>query len=141
MPWTLDDYPSSMKNLDHVTKKKAIDIANAMIDEGYEEGQAIPIAIDQAKEWAENADKEEREHYRKYGKPTLRSKEGKRQQNNPERLNEREEVVPHEDGWAVQSSGGKKPSHVYDKKQDAVKRAKEIADNKGTSVDVFNKND
>src|SRR5699024_12143726 len=71
--------------------------AHRIFDEGYEEGQAMPIAIDQAKEWAENEDKEEREHYRKYCKPILRSKEGKRQQNNPERLNEREEVVPHED--------------------------------------------
>jgi len=139
MPWTLDDYPSAMKNLNDVTKKKAIDIANAMVDEGYDEDRAIPIAIEQAKEWHTNADQKEIEHYRKYGKPTLRSKEGKRQQNNPERLNEREEVVPHQDGWAVQSSGGKQPSHVYDKKQTAIDRAKEIANNKGTSVKVFNK--
>jgi len=38
-----------MENLNDVTKKKAIDIANSMVGEGYDEGRAIPIAIDQAK--------------------------------------------------------------------------------------------
>ncbi len=32
-------------------EEKAIEIANAMVDEGYEEGRAIPIATSQAKEW------------------------------------------------------------------------------------------
>lgn len=49
MPWDTQDYPSSLKNLDTAVKKKAIDIANSMIDEGYDEGQAIPIATEQAK--------------------------------------------------------------------------------------------
>jgi uncharacterized protein YdaT len=51
MIWTLQDYPSSMKNLNEETRKKAIDIANSMVDEGYAESRAIPIAIEQAKEW------------------------------------------------------------------------------------------
>ena len=54
-----DHYPSSMKNLKHAVRKKAIDIGNSMIDEGYDENRAIPIATQQAKEWYENADKEE----------------------------------------------------------------------------------
>lgn len=55
MPWDTSDYPPSMKNLDTIVRRKAIDIANAMVKEGYEEDRAIPIAISQAKEWAEDA--------------------------------------------------------------------------------------
>lgn len=51
MPWSMKDYPQSLKNLEEPVKKKAIEIANAMVDEGYEEGRAIPIATSQAKEW------------------------------------------------------------------------------------------
>lgn len=51
MPWSKDDYPDSMKNLVGPIKEKAIDIANALVDEGYEEGRAISIAIAQAEKW------------------------------------------------------------------------------------------
>lgn len=51
MPWSMKDYPQSLKNLEKPVRKKAIEIANAMLDEGYEEGRAIPIATSQAKEW------------------------------------------------------------------------------------------
>lgn len=139
MPWTMNDYPSSMKNLNHVTKKKAIDIANSMTDEGYDEGRAIPIAIEQAKEWRKNASKSEIESYEKKGKPAERSEEGKKYENNPERLEEAQHVVAHKDGWAVKSSNAKRASKVYDKKQDAIQRAKEIANNKGTKLKVYKK--
>ncbi|OJF90922.1 DUF2188 domain-containing protein [Alkalibacterium sp. 20] len=56
MPWNLSDYPDSFKNFDHVVKKKAIDIANALLEEGYDNGQDIPIATKQAKVWPERAD-------------------------------------------------------------------------------------
>ncbi|MEC5424608.1 DUF2188 domain-containing protein [Virgibacillus sp. C22-A2] len=137
MPWTLNDYPSSMKNLNDITKKKAIDIANSMVDEGYEEGRAIPIAIEQAKEWSENASQEELDEYERSGKPTKRSAEGEKYENNPERLDEGEQVVAHEDGWAVKSSGAERPSNVFDKKDDAIERAREIAKNKGTSLTIY----
>lgn len=137
MPWTLDDYPSSFKNLDRVVRKKAIDIANSMVDEGYKEDRAIPIATSQAKEWYENASKNEVNEYKKDGKPTKRSEEGKKYENNPERLEEGEHVVAHEDGWAVKSSNAKQPSDVFDKKDEAIKRAREIAKNKGTKLTVY----
>lgn len=54
MPWNMKDYPSSLKNLNEDVRKKAIDIANAMVDEGYNESRAIPIATQQAKSWYEN---------------------------------------------------------------------------------------
>lgn len=63
MPWTMIDYPSSLKNLNKATKKKAIDIANALVDEGYNENKAIPIATKQAKEWYNKTSTEERNEY------------------------------------------------------------------------------
>ncbi|WP_149473251.1 DUF2188 domain-containing protein [Oceanobacillus polygoni] len=137
MPWTLDDYPSSMKNLNEVTRKKAIDIANSMVDDGYSDDRAIPIAITQAKEWRENAEKEEIDDYKMHGKPTMRSKEGKKYSSNPERLEEGEQVIAHENGWAVKSSGAERANEVFDKKDEAVKRAKEIAKNKGTTLTIY----
>jgi uncharacterized protein YdaT len=55
MPWTKKDYPESMKNLDNKVRDKAIEIANALVEEeNMDEGRAISIAISKAKEWAEN---------------------------------------------------------------------------------------
>jgi uncharacterized protein YdaT len=52
MPWRSDDYPASMKNLSSRVRGKAIDIANALLAEGMDEGMAIRIAIARAKDWA-----------------------------------------------------------------------------------------
>lgn len=52
MPWTATRYPASMQNLPEVVRDKAIEIANALLAEGYEEGRAIRIGIAKAKEWA-----------------------------------------------------------------------------------------
>ncbi|WP_026688843.1 DUF2188 domain-containing protein [Alteribacter aurantiacus] len=56
MPWTKNDYPSSMKNLDKEVRDKAIEIANSMVEDGYDEGRAIPIAIDEAKKVGPKSD-------------------------------------------------------------------------------------
>ena len=53
MPWNSSYYPISMKNLPPVLREKAIDIANALLEEGMDEGKAIRIAIAKAKEWAD----------------------------------------------------------------------------------------
>ncbi|MGH2413090.1 MAG: DUF2188 domain-containing protein [Microcystaceae cyanobacterium] len=57
MPWSKNDYPTSMKNLTAEVRDKAIEIANALLEEGYEEGRAIAIGTAKAEEWAENRDK------------------------------------------------------------------------------------
>ena len=54
MPWTQDDYPRSLKNLTPQVRNKAIEIANALLEEGWEEGRAIAIATEKAEEWAQN---------------------------------------------------------------------------------------
>jgi uncharacterized protein YdaT len=54
MPWDEDDFPVSMKNLPPLVRSKAIEIANALLESRHPEGQAIRIAIAQAKRWAED---------------------------------------------------------------------------------------
>jgi uncharacterized protein YdaT len=51
MPWTLERYPPSMRHLPDGVLEKAIEIANALLAEGHEEGKVIRIAIAQAKRW------------------------------------------------------------------------------------------
>ena len=53
MPWTLERFPPSMEHLPERVREKATEIANALLEEGMEEGKAIRIAIAKAKEWAE----------------------------------------------------------------------------------------
>lgn len=65
MPWNMKDYPASMKNLDPLVRKKAIDIANALLNDGYTDDRAIPIATSQAEKWLENASEEEKKEFRK----------------------------------------------------------------------------
>ncbi|PYZ92025.1 hypothetical protein CR194_17670 [Salipaludibacillus keqinensis] len=136
MPWDTHDYPDSLKNLATPVRKKAIDIANAMLDEGYKEGQAIPIATKQAKEWYENATEKEINEIKYRGNEELKKRDDKDKQSNsrPELLEKGEHVFPHEEGWAVQAEDGKQPSDVFDKKQDAIERAREIAQKKETHL-------
>jgi len=53
MPWNSDYIPTAMKHLPPPVRDKAIEIANALLEEGMEEGKAIRIAIAKAKQWAE----------------------------------------------------------------------------------------
>lgn len=57
MPWNQQQHPASMKHLTEEVRDKAIEIANALLDEGYEEGKAIAIGTAKAEEWAERRHK------------------------------------------------------------------------------------
>ena len=46
-------YPPSMERLPPLVRRKAIEIANALLEEGEDEGTAIRIGIAKAKAWAE----------------------------------------------------------------------------------------
>ena len=111
-----------------------------MIDEGYKEGQAIPIATEQAKEWYENASEKEINQVIQMSDEDLRESDSDRSSSNPKLLEKAEYVIPHKDGWAVKAQGAKQPSDVFSKKDEAIERAKEIAENKQTSV-VIHKQD
>ena len=56
MPWTANRYPPSMTRLPPPVRVKAIEIANALLENGNEEGRAIRLAIARAKQWAEGRD-------------------------------------------------------------------------------------
>ncbi|MBM0064457.1 DUF2188 domain-containing protein [Alkalicoccobacillus gibsonii] len=139
MPWTLNDYPDSLKNLNKATRKKAIEIANSMIDDGYKEGDALPIATKQAKEWHSNSSEKEIQSFLDNGQ--VKPSNDRSSSSRPE-LNEKPQfVTPHPDGgWAVQSEDADRPSDVMETKAEAVKRGKEIAKNKGTQL-IIHKQD
>lgn len=50
MPWTKNDYPPAMKNLPAKVRNKAIEIANAILEEGKmdDEGRIIATSISKA---------------------------------------------------------------------------------------------
>lgn len=56
MPWNDRDYPDSFKNLDEPVREKAIEIANALVRDGYDDSRAIPIALDRAREYVHGDD-------------------------------------------------------------------------------------
>lgn len=131
MPWTKDDYPNSMKNLDARTRNKAIGIANALLREGYEEGRAIPIATKQAEEWSKSHSEDEKSsttNKSTSSSNTHTAKEGK------------QHVVPHEGKWAVKKEHSSHISKIFDSRQEAIDRAKEIAKNQDSYV-VIHKTD
>lgn len=37
MPWTMNDYPASFQSLDHIIRKKALEITGKMIQESSDE--------------------------------------------------------------------------------------------------------
>lgn len=52
MPWSESRYPPAMEHLEPLVRSKAIEIANALLEEGHDEGFCIRVAIARAKEWA-----------------------------------------------------------------------------------------
>ena len=138
MPWDMNDYPASLKNFDPLLRKKTIEIANALLANGYEDDRAIPIAISQAKEWMGNASKEEKEDFDKERKPK-KSDQHDTSSANPKLLDNAVEVFYEEDHWVVKTKEAKRASDTFDKKTDAVDRANEIANNKDTEVIIYKK--
>ncbi|OLS03069.1 DUF2188 domain-containing protein [Tissierella creatinophila] len=114
MPWTEKDYPDAMKNLEEKTRNKAIEIANSLLDDDYDEPRSIAIAITQAKEWA--------------SKIKIIQANGDHQH-----------VVPHNGQWAILREGNERVSHVYDTKEEALKKAKEMGKNENVRVIVHKK--
>lgn len=49
-------------------------------------------------------------------------------------------VVPREYGWAVRGAGAQRDTQVFDRKQDAVDRAREITQNQKSELVVHGQN-
>lgn len=133
LAYTKSNYPDAMKELDKEIRLKAIDIVNAMLEEGYEEENAIPIAIDQAKEWAKDASEEEID---KLKNKDLTDHETDEDSHSARLQNADVRVSYHktEEKWAVKSVGAKQVDSYHETKKEAVNRAKEITENRETKV-------
>ena len=121
MPWNMTDYPPSMKNLEELVRKKAIAIGNALLADGYPDDRAIPIAVKQAKEWYENADKSEKKEFSEEKNPSKTDKHEK----NPRAsklINANVNVRFEEDQWIVISDGAKKASQRFATKKEAIEK-------------------
>lgn len=135
MPWNMQDYPDSMKNMEPLVRKKAIDIANALEDEGYEENRLIPIAHSQAQDWYDNASKEEKEAFEE--EPNPQKDDEHETSGNADLVDNDVEVFYDADEWKVQTKGAKRPDQTFDHKDEAVEHAKELAINKESKVFIY----
>ncbi|KPL59019.1 DUF2188 domain-containing protein [Rossellomorea vietnamensis] len=107
MSWTRNDYPDSLKNLPADVRNKAIEIANALLDEGYEEGRAIAIATDRAHQ-SEEGDISDKTEYH---------------------------ITSHDDGWQLKKADGKRAILVENTKDKLLSKAKDyVTDHSGTLV-------
>ena len=95
MPWNKDDYPDSFKNLNADVRNKAIEIANALLRDGYEEGRAISIATAQAQKNVEG----------KGDHPIY-------------------EIRSHDDGWQLKKKDSKKAILIEETKEELMGEAK-----------------
>ena len=129
MPWTAKEYPNSMKNLPAQVRKKAIDIGNALLEEGsMNEGIVIATAISRAKDWAANRGLKIKSTARK-SRSTDIKKHGKDRY-----------VIPFKGEWAVKEEGKKKVDKIFKRKASAVKKATTVAKKAHASVTVQRKN-
>jgi len=136
MPWNMHDYPVSMKNLDPLIRKKAIDIANALLIDGYPDERAIPIAISQAEKWYKDASRDEKKTFQQTANPQKNDSHEKNK--NAQKLMNADILVKYEDDhWSVISDGADQASDIFDNKKPAIERAKEIAKNKQSSVKIY----
>jgi uncharacterized protein YdaT len=127
MPWTKTKYPDSMKNLPAEVRNKAIEIANALLEEkNMEEGIAIATAISRAKDWAANR-----------GKKTDNPAKSKSKDVKKHGMDQY--VTPGDGEWKVKTEGESKSTKTFSSKKDAVEKARKTAkENKG-SLTIKNK--
>ena len=115
-----------MKNLPKEVREKAIEIANAMLEEtNSNEGIIIATAISRAKDWAVNHGKAPET---KSGRKTDLKKHG-----------EDRYVIPKEKGWAVKKEASKKVEKIVPGKKEAVQLATKKAKKANASVTVLKK--
>lgn len=129
MPWTKNTYPPSMKNLPSAVRGKAIDIANALLDESnMNEGRVIATAISRAKDWAANRGK-------RTGSTNPRSKVTDLKKHGEDRY-----VIPHGDAWALKKEGAKRVEKTFDNKTEAISLGREKAKRANASLTIQSKN-
>ncbi|MBL1224880.1 DUF2188 domain-containing protein [Enterococcus sp. BWR-S5] len=136
MPWDKNDYPTSFKNFEPLLKKKAIEVGNALLAEGYPEDRAIPIAISQSKKWLDTATDSEKKAFSKESYPKKNDKHDG-EKINQDLLDNDVLVFSKEDKWFVQTKGAEKAAASFKTKDEAITRARETAENKESKVIAF----
>lgn len=128
MPWTKNDYPASMKNLPAEARNKAVEIANALLDEGkMKESILIPTAISRAKDWAAN-------HHKKT------ENKGSSKSTDKKEHGEDRYVSPLDDGgWAIKKESSKGVEQKFQLKKEAVKEARKEAKDAKASLTIQGK--
>jgi uncharacterized protein YdaT len=137
LPYTKNDYPSAFKNFDEPTKLKAIEITNQLLADGYDKDEAIPIAISQAKDWANQASAKEKKDMTDVSTKALNKSPSK--DSRPELTDHGVDILPDGNQWQVKTRGAKQASDVFDLKEDAIARGKTIAKNKQTELVIHRK--
>ena len=136
MPWNVNDYPVSMKNLDPLVRKKAISIANALLADGYDDDRAIPIATSQAEKWFDDATEDEKKTFQNEKNPQKNDTHDVNK--NSKKLMDADVTIRYQDEqWEVRSTGSARASDQFDKKDEAVARGKEIAQNKRSVLRIY----
>lgn len=125
MAWNMKDYPASMKNLDTLVKKKAIEIANALLADDYPEDRAIPIAISQAEKWYNKASEKEKATFKQTANPQKDDTHHK-DKNATKLLDADVNVKYSGDTWEVFSTGAKRASDTFEKKKMPLPVAKKL---------------
>jgi uncharacterized protein YdaT len=110
-----------LKNLKPRVREKAIEIANALLEEGAEEGRAIAIATAKAKQWNDDHPLHER----------------KDREEKPDRQNIH--VVPNEGEWLVKEEGERDVHLSANSKAEAVEKAKEWASDTNRTAIIHRK--
>lgn len=108
MPWSKNDYPDSFKNLDADVRNKAIEIANALLRDDYEEGRAISIATAQAQKNVQGDEE----------KPIY-------------------EIRSHDDGWQLKKKDSKKAIMIEETKEDLMSEAKRYVNKQRGELHIY----
>ncbi|RIW38841.1 DUF2188 domain-containing protein [Bacillus salacetis] len=96
MPWSKNDYPASWKNLSSDVRNKAIEIGNALLRDGYDEGRSIAIATDRAEKYVDGDSGNKTEYH----------------------------VKSNDDGWGLVKEGSDKAIYKEETKEDLLEKAK-----------------
>ena len=105
MVWTTRNYPQKMKTLPVHVRRKAVELGNQLLSEGYQVQYAMNIAVSMAREWDEHS----------------------------QSVRERNiHVIPHNLGWAVRRVCG--PETTFTDKPCALSYAVELASADGVYV-------
>ncbi|WP_088009136.1 DUF2188 domain-containing protein [Indiicoccus explosivorum] len=108
MPWSKNDYPDSFKNLNEDVRNKAIEIGNALLRDGYDEDRAIPIALDNAKDYIKKQDDQ----------PVY-------------------EIRSHDDGWQLKKKGSDRAILIEETKEDLLGEAKRYVTKNNGELHIY----